>query len=69
MRIPIAFDTAFAIAPMGGTMGVSPTTAHPVGMTRIRFLDDDRIDHRHVGADGDAVVEEPRVFELAIRSL
>src|ERR1041385_3941286 len=35
-------------------------------MTRVWHLDEDRVDHRHVGSDRHAVVEEARIFEAAI---
>src|SRR5258708_18710494 len=35
-------------------------------MPRVRDLDQDRVDHRHVGADRHAIVEEARVLQMAI---
>ena len=35
-------------------------------MTRIRLLDDDRIDHRQIGADRNPVVEESGVLHLTL---
>src|SRR6266852_8206791 len=40
--------------------------AHAVRMARVRDLDEDRVDHRHVGGHGHAVVEEARVLQLAV---
>src|SRR2546429_454443 len=41
-------------------------TAHAVRMARVRDLDEDRVDHRHVGRDGHPIVEEARVLQLAV---
>src|SRR3989475_8807264 len=35
---------------------------HAVRMARVRDLDEDRVDHRHVGRDGHPIVEEARVL-------
>src|SRR5215510_950021 len=40
--------------------------AHTIRMAWVRRLDDHCIDHRHVGRDGDSVVEEPRVLEPTV---
>jgi hypothetical protein len=34
---------------------------------RVRHLDQDRLDHRHVGGDRHPVVEEPGIIEPALR--
>ena len=41
---------------------------HTIRVAGVRRLDDHCIDHRHVGRDGDSVVEEPRVLEPAVRA-
>ena len=64
--MPVALAMALATAAMGGTMGVSPTPRTPVGMARVRHLHDHRVDHRQVGGDGHAIVEEARVLQLAV---
>src|SRR5262245_56054105 len=43
--------------------------AHTIRMAWVRRLDDHCIDHRHVGRDGNSVVEEPRVLEPTIRAV
>src|SRR5712691_9860165 len=40
--------------------------AHAVRMARVRDLDEDRVDHRHVGRHRHPVVEEARVLQLAV---
>src|SRR5262245_40862523 len=40
--------------------------AHAVRMARVRDLHDDRVDLRHVGGHGHAVVEEARVLHLPV---
>src|SRR5262245_8916469 len=40
--------------------------AHAVGMLRIRHFHDDRFDHRHVVASGDAVIQVGRVPHRAL---
>ena len=49
-RLPAAAAIAFATAAIGGTTGTSPTPRMPNGWRGLH-LDDDRVDHRHVGCD------------------
>ena len=65
-RAPVAAWIALATAAIGGTIGTSPTPRTPNGMARVRHLDEDRVDHRHVGRDRAAVVEKARVIHAAL---
>ena len=47
-------------------MGVSADPPHAIGVRRVRDLHDDGIDHGDVGADRDAVVEEPGVLKPSL---
>ena len=66
MRTPIASRIALATAAIGGTIGTSPTPAHAERMARVRHLDDHRVDHRQVGGDRHAIVEEARILQPAV---
>ena len=66
MRKPMAERMALPIAAIGGTTGTSPTPRVPNGCRRIRHLDQHRLDHRHVGGNGAAVVQEAWIIELAL---
>ena len=66
MRTPIASAIALATAAIGGTIGTSPTPRAPNGWRGFGVLDHDRLDHRQVGGDRHAVVEEARVIEAPV---
>ena len=66
MRTPMARAMALPTAAMRRDDRHLADAAHAVGMRRIGHLDQDGLDHRQVGGDRHAVVEEARILELAL---
>ena len=64
IRLPVAISIALAMAAIGGQMFTSPTPFAPYGWVGFGTSTRIALDHRQVGRDRAAIIQEARVIEL-----